>query len=251
MHLLTRSLCVVLAPALLCVAALAQETGEKPRLPALGPNAGDGGRAEMVGLFHKVERRLGEIDKLLYDASTGHSALQSQKESGIADLIKSSSAKSKEVTRDIDKILELAAQAGSMSSSDPSGGKPQKPGDGAQGKQGSPLDGKQGDPSAREQTPEKPGGGKPDKGGEKPEPSDAQNGDPKSPKESNAAPENHKSGPPPRLETAKTDAAQANERWGDLPVQVRDLFRTQGGGEMPAQYRDWIDAYYRRLNQRP
>ena len=95
MHLLPRSLCVVLAPALLCVAALAQETGEKPRLPALGPNAGDGGRAEMVGLFHKVERRLGEIDKLLYDASTGHSALQSQKESGIADLIKSSSAKSK------------------------------------------------------------------------------------------------------------------------------------------------------------
>jgi hypothetical protein len=246
-------MCVALAPALLCAAALAQDGGDKPQLPDMGPNAGDGGRAEMIKLFHKVERRLGEIDKLLYDASTGHGSLQSQKESGIADLIKDSSDKSKEVVRDIDKILELAAQAGSMSSSGSGSGKPQSPGDGSQGKQGSPLDQKQGDPSAREQTPEKPGGAKPQpKGqGDKPEPSDAQGGQPKSPKDSNAAPENQKSGPPPPLETARTDAAQANERWGDLPVQVRDLFRTQGGSEMPAQYRDWIDAYYRRLNQRP
>jgi hypothetical protein len=28
---------------------------------------------------------------------------------------------------------------------------------------------------------------------------------------------------------------------------VRDVFRTQGGGDMPAKYRDWIDAYYRRM----
>jgi hypothetical protein len=28
------------------------------------------------------------------------------------------------------------------------------------------------------------------------------------------------------------------------------LFRTEGGGDLPPQYRDWIDAYHRRLNRR-
>jgi hypothetical protein len=41
------------------------------------------------------------------------------------------------------------------------------------------------------------------------------------------------------------------ERWGDLPIQVREVFRNEGGADLPPQYRDWIDAYYRRLNQRP
>jgi hypothetical protein len=27
------------------------------------------------------------------------------------------------------------------------------------------------------------------------------------------------------------------------------VFRTKGGADMPAQYRDWIEAYYRRLNR--
>ena len=40
------------------------------------------------------------------------------------------------------------------------------------------------------------------------------------------------------------------DKWGDLPVHVRDVFRAQGGGDMPAAYRDWIDAYYRRMAKR-
>jgi len=32
-------------------------------------------------------------------------------------------------------------------------------------------------------------------------------------------------------------------------VHARDVFRTQGGGDLPARYRDWIDAYYQRLNR--
>jgi len=33
---------------------------------------------------------------------------------------------------------------------------------------------------------------------------------------------------------------------------VRDLFRREGDGtDLPPQYRDWIDAYYRRLNRKP
>jgi len=37
------------------------------------------------------------------------------------------------------------------------------------------------------------------------------------------------------------------DAWGSLPLHARAVFRTQGGGDMPAQYRDWIDAYYKRL----
>lgn len=273
MKLDPRRLSIVLVSSLVAAAASAQEQ-EKPRLPDIGAPAGGGGREEMIKLFHRVERRLGEIDRLLYDASTGQAPLESQKESGIGDLIKSatptggvgamiksSSSKSQEAIRDIDKILEIAAAnggscSGAMGGNKPSQGQPKdgngqpQPGDGQA--KGSPLDQQQGKPSDREQTPEKPGDkGQPKDGGKKPEPSDQNNGQPQSPADSKANPENLKTGAPPPIPTAKTDAAQSNERWGDLPVQVRDLFRTEGGGDMPSQYRDWIDAYYRRLNQRP
>jgi hypothetical protein len=49
---------------------------------------------------------------------------------------------------------------------------------------------------------------------------------------------------------AKTaNHADPTDNWGFLPPQVRDVFRTQGGGDLPAQYREWIDAYYKRLNK--
>jgi hypothetical protein len=35
-----------------------------------------------------------------------------------------------------------------------------------------------------------------------------------------------------------------------LPVYARDIFRAQGGEALPLQYRDFIDSYYRRLNDR-
>ena len=45
--------------------------------------------------------------------------------------------------------------------------------------------------------------------------------------------------------------ADARDRWGHLPVQVREIFRVQGADDMPPRFRDWIDAYYRRLNRQP
>lgn len=39
----------------------------------------------------------------------------------------------------------------------------------------------------------------------------------------------------------------ANDRWGDLPIQVREVFRTEGGADLPPEYRDWIDGYYKKL----
>jgi len=40
------------------------------------------------------------------------------------------------------------------------------------------------------------------------------------------------------------------EQWGNLPVHMQELFRAEGGDKMPARYRDWIESYYRRLNDR-
>ncbi|HUR28859.1 MAG TPA: hypothetical protein VM509_11775, partial [Planctomycetota bacterium] len=58
---------------------------------------------------------------------------------------------------------------------------------------------------------------------------------------------NKPGGPPPQMKTARIDKDNSTERWGDLPIQVREVFRTEGGEDMPPQYRDWIDGYYRRL----
>jgi hypothetical protein len=57
------------------------------------------------------------------------------------------------------------------------------------------------------------------------------------------------SGKPPALATQKvTVGGNAADRWGDLPVNVRDVFRAQGGSDLPVRYREWIDAYFKRLN---
>jgi hypothetical protein len=53
--------------------------------------------------------------------------------------------------------------------------------------------------------------------------------------------------PPPNSKTARVATPDANDRWGDLPIQAREVFRTEGGADLPPQYRDWIDAYYKKL----
>jgi hypothetical protein len=79
------------------------------------------------------------------------------------------------------------------------------------------------------------------------QPSPTQQGEPKGEKESPAEPKNQAGAPPPKSATEVTAGDKANQQWGDLPPTVRELFTTEGGGDLPPQYRDWIDAYYRRL----
>ena len=113
-------------------------------------------------------------------------------------------------------------------------------------------------PGDREQTPEfggeEPGGEqpqpKPEDGqkpdGEQPKPSD---GRPDSPHASNDVGQND----PGVAPDSATGAAPANpsgtDVWGNLPARKREIFRVKGGDDMPSEYRDWIDAYYRRLNR--
>ena len=221
-----------------------------------GVTAPDGGQAEMRELFAKVERRLIEIDRLLSDAGAGESTLPGGKTAGIDELLRTSQTRQHEVLESIDRILELARQnRGRTSSGSGNSGEPQSGGQ-------SPLDKRRDQESDRESTPSGPQpNAKPDKpepGGEKPKPDASKRPgdeprdphDPRAPRTKNAR--NNPGAAPPAQATegpSKPDAAK--DRWGDLPVKVRDVFRAEGGSDMPVQYREWIDSYYRRLNKKP
>lgn len=104
---------------------------------------------------------------------------------------------------------------------------------------------------ARESTP---------KAGEQEKPGDEKTADKKSQERTGSPSDGPKSSPeiaklvpggkPPASATdRRAAAADPAERWGDLPEKARDVFRSQGGANLPVRYREWIDAYYRRLNK--
>jgi hypothetical protein len=67
------------------------------------------------------------------------------------------------------------------------------------------------------------------------------------PDDPNRPTKNSAANPPPAGETSSTSAPNTADRWGDLPVRAREIFRVEGTSDLPPQYRDWIDGYYRRL----
>lgn len=190
---------------------------------------------------------------------------------GIDRLLATSEERGKSVLESIDRILELAQHDPSSSSSscESAGGickgsgnsKSNSKDKGSSGKDPgqdessggkSLLDRQGGTTTQREATPEGPGEKGPD--GQKPGPKDgARDGQKNGPKpagnQSSKSPAENAAADPNG--DAKSGEARnpgaSGDKWGDLPVHVRDVFRTQGGGDMPAQYRDWIDAYYRRM----
>src|SRR5262245_55551791 len=109
----------------------------------------------------------------------------------------------------------------------------------------SPLDKeRQRGPTAGEKTPEAPKPGEdqaqpqPQPGGEKPQ-DRGQN-----------PPHGENRPSPPRVDEPGKPVMPLDdaERWGMLPERVRLVFQNQITDDLPIQYRDWIDAYYRRLN---
>ena len=200
---------------------------------------------EMVRLFHEVERTLGAIDLELADAGAGRIPVPEGKDSGIERLLRSHGEKSDQAVSGIERILELAEKLGKQSGSQCMKGSmsapPQQSGE-------SPLDKeRERGPTQGEKTPEAP---KPDpKQGEKPG----------QPKPQGEKPDDHGKNPPPgenRPSPPRVDEGGAEfaagtdaDRWGNLPERVRNVFQNQITDDLPLQYRDWIDAYYRRLNK--
>jgi hypothetical protein len=256
----------LLGVGLLSAAALAQsptvgpEPQKKPEAVPLGPDPLDGPRdvtaqpdqmqQELRELFRQVELRLREIDRLLSDASAGDTAaLADVGEAGIDKLLDRSRENATRSIQDIDRILEIAEQMGQQSQS--SGGSCSKPG--GQGESQSPIDQAGQQRTQREQTPETPGDAQAQQG-EKPEgekPSEPKPGG-DTPRDGRAQDdpfaENREGAPPPGSERADPPRADGLDRWGALPLTVRDVFRTEGGSDLPPRYRDWIDSYYRRLS---
>lgn len=258
---------VVLALVLSARAQEPQKPDEKPVAPPpvrMQPPQDDV-QKEMLELFGKVERELRAIDRLLQEAARSPSGGGG---GSLAEQLRSAQASGESVREGIDKILELAAQQSPSSSSSSSGqGQPQD----GQGQGQNPMD-RQGEQSTgRESTPSRPepGGEKPQSGGEKPgeqgpkpgeekkpggEKDPAQQGrDPKDgPQASKADPEQRPGADPTRGAQGGAGAAQdGRDRWGDLPFHAREVFRNEGGRDMPPLYREWIDAYYKRLNRQP
>jgi hypothetical protein len=228
--------------------------------PQLGGPEVDAAQREMVELFGRVERRLSQIDRLLTDAGAGDTAkLRDVAASGIDELLARSRDEGRRAIEDIDRILDLAHQMNQQCQSTGGSSTCDKPGAAGQGN--SPLDKVGSQETQREQTPEAPPETAKQSGGEKPgqkaaRPEDRRNdpkgGQPTSPLAAqDSDPRNDPGGNPPGSgqEIAGRDPDNL-DKWGDLPVHARDVFRTEGGGDMPARYRDWIDSYYRRLNER-
>jgi hypothetical protein len=228
-----------------------------PPMPGARPIEDDL-QKQLAELFATVELRLRAIDTQMYDAAAGRVPIkpvagsgiedllrkgqQAQAPQSIGELLKSASQDSKTTQEEILRILEIARQMNSQSQSQSQGSgqgqsKPQPGGK-------SPLDGQSGQqPGGREQTPEGPGS-KPEgnKPGEGDEPKDGTQ-----PDVPNKPTENRAGKPPPNSAAGARSAADDADRWGDLPVRAREIFRVEGASDLPPQYRDWIDGYYRRL----
>ena len=234
---------VVLAIALVFASAMpsfAQEPTRPPRPSEM--QAPDSSQEEIKKLFAKVEKSLLRIDRFLSDAAAGELPLGSPEESGLADLLRETQASSQGAINDIDKILEIAS---SRSSSPSQGSSDQQPPPPAPGD--SPLDKpNDGAPQEQEPTPEKP---------ESQEQEESQSSEGATPEQASQDEQKESENKPDGAAQPATPATPITpgddgQRWGELPPRVREVFRSQGGGDLPTQYRDWIDSYYRRLNKR-
>ncbi|HTF91291.1 MAG TPA: hypothetical protein VK843_22960 [Planctomycetota bacterium] len=236
------------------------EEPEKERLhlpPMPGSQPDDGLKKELLELFAKVENRLRAIDTQMFEAAAGRVPVKPVVGSGIEELLKagqqtktpqnvgelleSAARDSQQAQTEIQRMLQIAQQLNKNSnqSGSPSDGPPK------QGKGGSsPLDKQGKTPSGREATPKQPGSKpeKPDKPGDADVPKDS-----KQPDDPNRQDSNREGQKPPAAKTAPGSAANGADRWGDLPVRAREIFRVEGASDLPPQYRDWIDGYYRKL----
>ena len=223
------------------------------------------GTQEIVQLFKDVKSKLDAIDAMLFDIGAGERPVELPKDSGLGKLLDLTREASVSVVNDIDRILEIAEemskQQQSSSSSQSQGqnqsqGKQQNNPQGQQQQNQSPdqkdqqgQQDQQGQPDQPQKDGDKPEGEQDQPGGEQPK---DQNGskDPKGNQESEADPKNAHGQQGGAHSTGAGSQADGTERWGELPERVRETFRNQGGDNAPLYYRDWIDSYYRHLNQK-
>ncbi|MCG8433189.1 MAG: hypothetical protein MJA83_04070 [Gammaproteobacteria bacterium] len=108
-------------------------------------------------------------------------------------------------------------------------------------------------PKDRERTPDAPGEKpQPEPGGEEEKgekPSDKDTKDPNGKFDNPPEGKNRRGSPREQRGDDATPGSNDADGWGELPIRFRETFRNQGRDDLPVQYRDWIDSYYRRLNE--
>ena len=244
-----KNLSKALAALLLFALPVAAQEGQGP-LPQRG-----GGQSEQVEelkrLFLEVEAELARIDELLADAGAGETSLAEVEDAGIDDILDLSLSGSAGVQSKIGRILEIAQDLSSQSQGGGGQQGEQQPGE-------SPLDQERDrGPQQRENTPEAPEReGEDDEsqeqpGEEQPEGEEENPGgeDPRSNQDSDMEGENRSAEEPGQEAGEAVPHGDEADKWGQLPARQREIFRNQGRDELPVQYRDWIDAYYRRLSK--
>jgi hypothetical protein len=214
-------------------AALQQGGGPEQEPPAAAPGSQEELQRQIIELIHAVERRLAGIDRRLSDASVGIAPLEKVADSGIDDLLREAARSGQRNVEDIDRILEIASRLDANQSNSGSSQQSQMP----QGE--SPLDSERDrGPQERESTPTEP----------TPQP-DHQPKDEPRPEQNPPHGENRPGSDPAERGSGTASTADDANRWGELPVRYREVFRNQGGAELPVQYREWIDAYHKRLSK--
>lgn len=233
--------------------AFAQDLDRDRPLPPIVPGGeSESAEAELRRLFVEVERALRRIDDMLFEAAAGDAPLEGEADSGLAQLIDQTLRQSRDAVSGMDRILEVAeelsrqqqnqGQGGGGSSSSPNQQRPDGEGQGQrrEAPRREQEGGREGpapelDPGAQPepQPGEEAGGGRPD-----------------SPQEGGAPPHQQRGqlGEDPAGEASRPPPG--SDPWGDLPPRVQEVFRTQASDDMPPAYRDWIDAYHRRLSRR-
>jgi hypothetical protein len=242
---------------LLCTHVTAQEP-----VPGGPPgSAPTDARAELEELFAKVEKRLERMSQLLGEASAGDTAaLERLGSSGIDELIRAAEAPppsgapqgigglieatqghGRELVQEIDRVLEIAREQAQQQ---------QQPG--SSGGQGQPQPGGQ-----QPQQGQSPENSRQMQGEDAPQPGQEQEGqqprdgqDPRGNQENPAETPQQPGDKPPGADVGAPSNAEDGGQWGDLPVHVRRVFRNGVGEDVPPRYRDWIDAYHKRLSTR-
>jgi len=244
------SLPPILLASLVATVLAAQEQEEAPPQEEPRPSVpspeqmfpDDDLRQELIRIFHEVERNLRRIDDGLADAGAGYVPLDEVGESGIDDLLRATAAESSRAVQGIERILEIAQQLGDQQSSSSGSSQNQQ-----RSSSDSPLD-QQRDrgPTEQEQTPSTPEPGE-EEGHEQQE---SQEDREKRGDQPDRGPgENRPGTPQDDAQGVRQDGAEDDATWGNLPERYPQVFRNQGADQVPIQYRDWIEAYFRRLSR--
>ena len=226
-------------------------------------------RERLKELFFEVEGNLFQISEGLAEAGSG-GVFDDPGDSGISKLLDSIDAQGRQVASGIDEILDIARQMQQQQSSSSSSSSSQQQQQQQQQQGQSPLDQERSQGSSqREQTPQGPRQdqqNQPQPGeqqGERPE-NQPQGQEPRpdgqeNPSQDGEKPNDKGQNPKDGSNQAGTDDGRKrgnlfnnprdDDSWGDLPMRTQEVFRNQGGEDLPVEYRDWIDSYYRRLNE--